>query len=158
MVPTYQKTTKASRLHCLLVKQGTKSEIKDIIWPQDGEKCNFGTNWSFLGLKSLFFRKGAKVVVPIYQKIPRHLVCIVFFVRTWHQMGKKGQYLAHNDQKCIFLGKIWLFSGQKSYCIWEGAKVFVPMYLKTLFALFLVRHSINRAQEATTWSKMSIFG
>ena len=40
-------------------------------------KC-VGTNWSFLGLKSLFFRKGAKVAVPIYQKIPTHLVCIVF--------------------------------------------------------------------------------
>merc|ERR1711952_108740 len=70
----------------------------------------FGPIWSFLGNKSLFFTGEIKsFVTHITENPPRHLFHIVF----WSGIGQnvqKWQYLAKNDQKCIFwtkFGRFW---------------------------------------------------
>ena len=69
-----------------------------------------GHIWSFWGKKSFFFTSEIiSFVTHITENSPRHLVHIVFG-RSLDKMCKKWQYLAQNDQKCIF----WTFLGQKS--------------------------------------------
>ena len=69
-----------------------------------------GQIWSFLGKKSFFLSwEIISFVTHITENPPRHLVHIVF----WSGIGQnvqKCQYLAQNDQKCIFwtkFGRFW---------------------------------------------------
>jgi len=72
--------------------------------------ANFGRNLIGFGQKILIFTGESKsFAIHITEKPPRHLVRIVFG-RAWDQMGKNGQYLAQNDQKCVFwtnFGRFW---------------------------------------------------
>ena len=52
--------------------------------------------------------------------------CLHFFGRTWDEMGQKRQYLAQNEQNCIFWTKFGLF----------GPKIliFLKAFLTSLFS------------------------
>ena len=79
-------------------------------WPKLTKNANFGPNLVVFGQKILFFTGEIKsFVTHITENPPRHLVHIVF----WSGIGQnvqKWQYLAQNDQKCIFwtkFGRFW---------------------------------------------------
>ena len=74
-------------------------------WPKLTKNANFGSNLVVFGQKILFFTEEIKsFVTHITENSPRHLVHIVFG-RSLDKMCKKWQYLAENDQKCIFWTK-----------------------------------------------------
>ena len=78
-------------------------------WPKLTQNANFGPNLVVFGQKILFFTSEIKsFVTHITENPPRHLVHIVF----WSGIGQnvqKWQYLAQNDQKCIFWTNFGLF-------------------------------------------------
>ena len=76
--------------------------------------ANFGPNLVVFGQKILIFTgeiKSSGTHISKTTNAPR-LHC--FIGRALHQMDQKGQYLAQNDNKCIFFGQIWPILGQKS--------------------------------------------
>ena len=67
-----------------------------------GKNANFGPNLDVFGQKIPIFTGEIKsFVTHISENPPSHLVHIGFWSRI-EKKGKKGQYLAENDQKCIF--------------------------------------------------------
>ena len=70
------------------------------------KNAKFGHFWA----KKPFFSGEIKsFVTHITENPPRHLVGIGYW-SPWAEMGKKCQYLARNDQKCIFgtkFGRFW---------------------------------------------------
>ena len=78
--------------------------------PAMNKNANLGPNLVVLGQNILSFTGEIKsFVTHITENPPRHLVHIVF----WSGIGQnvqKWQYLAQNDQKCIFwtkFGRFW---------------------------------------------------
>ena len=93
-----------------------------------------GQNWSFFGKKSKF-----SVMLPTYRKTYLGTLFALVFGRAWDEMGKKWQYLAQNDQKCIFwtnFGRFWprilIFEGVSGSF---GTNI-TENHLETLSALF----------------------
>ena len=74
------------------------------------KNANFGLNLVVFGQKSFFLLEKSKVLLLTYRKT--HLGTLFKFVfgRALDKMCKKWQYLAKNDQKCIFwtnFGRFW---------------------------------------------------
>ena len=79
-----------------------------------GKNANFRQNLDVFGQKILIFTGEIKSFVTHITKNHLDTLFALVFGRAWDEMGKKCQYLAQNDQKCIFLTKFWPFLGQKS--------------------------------------------
>ena len=62
-------------------------------------------NGHFWAKRSYYLGREQKFWYSHIRKPPWNLVRIVFFGQTWHQLDQKGQYLAKNDQYCIFQAK-----------------------------------------------------
>ena len=79
-------------------------------WPKLTKNANFGPNLVVLGQKILFFTGEIKGFVT-------HLGTLftLFFGRALEKMCKKWQYLAQNDQKCIFWTKFGRFWAKNPY-------------------------------------------
>ena len=75
------------------------------------EKAYFGANMAVFRPNILFFlQEEAKVLVHTYHKANEAPRSHCFIGWAWHQMDQIGQYLAQNDQKCIFgakFGRFW---------------------------------------------------
>ena len=63
-----------------------------------------GQIWLFWGKNPNFYERNQKFWYPHNKKTPRHHVRIVFG-QARDQVDHVGQYLAQNDQKCIFWAK-----------------------------------------------------
>ena len=82
--------------------------------PKLTKNASFGSNLVVFGQKILFFTGEIKsFVTHITENPPSHLVHIGFWSRI-EKKGKIGQYLAENDQKCIFWTKFGRFGAPKS--------------------------------------------
>ena len=108
-------------------------------------------NGHFWAKRSYYLGREQKFWYSHIRKPPWNLVRIVFFGQTWHQLDQKGQYLAKNDQKCIFWAKFCRFWAKILFFFGEGAKVLVFTYQKANQApcphCFLVGHSTNIGQK-----------
>ena len=78
-----------------------------------------------------------------------------FFGRAWDKMGQKYQYLALNDQKCIFWTKFYLFV-PKILILTGRSKIFVT-YVKEKTSAHLVCINFCSAM-GPNGPKMTIFG
>ena len=64
------------------------------------KNATFRPNLVVLGQKIKIFT--GEMLLPIYQKTHLDILFAFAFGQAWDKMGKKCQYLAQNDQKCIF--------------------------------------------------------
>ena len=81
---------------------------------QNDQKWKFRAKCGHLGGKIPNYTGESKSYgTHITEKTPRHLVCIVHG-QAWDQMSQKCQYLAHNDQKCMFWTKFGCFWAKNS--------------------------------------------
>ena len=87
--------------------------------PAMERNSKFGPNLVVFGQKILVITGEIKrLVTNITENPPRHLVCICF----WSGMGQNGQkcqYLAQNDQKCIFWTKFGSFWAKIPIVLWS---------------------------------------
>ena len=78
------------------------------------EKSYFGAKIAPFGPNIIIILGGSKSFGTNISENHLGTSFALFCGLAWHQMGQKGQYLAQNNQKCIFWAKFGRFSGQKS--------------------------------------------
>ena len=93
------------------------------IWPKMTKNAYFGPNLAFFGPKILILKGGSKNFGTHITEKHLGTLFALFFGREWDKMGQKCQYLAQNDQNCIFCTKFGLF-GPKILILTGGSKSF----------------------------------
>ena len=131
--------------------------------------ANFRPNLVVLGQKIVVFTGESKSFgTHITEKPHRHLVCIVFG-QAWYEIGQKCQYLAQNDQKCIFAAKLSSFWAKNPNLYGRKQKIWYPHNGKTtkapcLHCFFggawdqMGQKCQHLAKNANIWPKMTILG
>ena len=77
------------------------------------KKADFGPNLVVFGQKILFFTGEVKSFVTHVTETHLGTLFTFFFDWAGYEMGQKCQYLAQNNQKCIFWAKFLIFYGSK---------------------------------------------
>ena len=98
------------------------------------KRAYFGQNLAVFGSNFLiFYWRKQKFRHPHNRKPPQTPCLQCFFGRPWDQTGQKCQYLAQNDQKCIFWGRIGRFWAKHLNSFWIEPKFWFPHIRKSFF-------------------------
>ena len=125
------------------------------------KKAYFGAKTAVLGpntLKKNYVREQKFWNIHI-RKPMRHLVRIVLLVGHGTKWIRYGQYLAQNDQKCIFQAKFGRFGVKTPNSYGGEQKFWYPHFYgkttRTPCSHCLVGHGIKWAKNASFWAKFA---
>ena len=120
---------------------------------------------AYLGAKMAVFGPNILIILGGSKSSDTHIsenhlgtLFALLFGQAWHQMDQKGQYLAQNDQKCIFLAKFGRFWGIV-LMFWRGSKSFGTHTSENKLgtSLPLVGHSTTTDQKGKYLAKNANF-
>ena len=123
------------------------------------KKAYFGAKMAGFGSIILSILRGSKSS-STHQKVTYAPRSILSFGRAWHQIDEKGQYLAKNDQICIFWAEFGRF-GAKILISWRGSKSLGTQISENLLPphchCLLVGHSTTMDQNDQHLAKFGHF-
>ena len=122
---------------------------------QNDQKCRFWTKFGHFGPKILIFMGVSKSFGTNITGNHIHNLSALFFGQALDQMGQKCQYLAQNDQKCIFWTKFARFVAKNLDSYGGKQKFWYPHKGKSTSAFCLhcisVRHGTKWTKNANIW-------
>ena len=123
------------------------------------KKAYFGAKMAGFGSIILSILRGSKSS-STHQKVTYAPRSILSFGRAWHQIDEKGQYLAKNDQICIFWAEFGRFAA-KILISWRGSKSLGTQISENLLPphchCLLVGHSTTMDQNDQHLAKFGHF-